>query len=98
MIKYKIKRLQFVKPKWFSTNPCLEIVLPVSQEPVRLTVNMDFASLYNRVEGYQMGELGVITPYEGLGYTRRHRRRGWEEYIAGDFTAPINFIEDEQPF
>lgn len=64
LIKYHIKSLNFIKskPKWlgggeyFSTNPCLEVVLPRSGETVRPTVNLDFASLYGEIRGYSVSE------------------------------------------
>lgn len=108
LIKYHIKTLQFVKPKWFSTNPCVEIVLPQSGETVRLTANFDYASLYDRVmptltgfedvvvygTGGEFNTSGIEPLYQQF-YERRTRGRrpSWRDYV-GDF----NSIEDEQPF
>jgi len=101
LIKYHIKSFNFIKskPKWlgggeyFSTNPCLKIVLPVSQEPVRLTVNMDFASLYgNQMRGYQMGELGVIMSPRGYGKT------SWVSELYGNFNEPFSYNNENDSY
>lgn len=62
MIKQNIKKFKFVEYKWISTNPCLEVVLPTSQEPVRLWV---------RGFGFDNYSGGIEPPYQGF-YERRH--------------------------
>lgn len=70
MIKQNIKKFKFVEYKWMSTNPCLEIVLPTSQESVKLWVRgFDvnnysggieplYHDFYERRDGLYAGELG----------------------------------------
>ena len=70
-MKFHIEPLRFVKKKvWWdlpSTNPCLEIVLPVSQQtvvfspsPTSSGIEPLFERLYSRHSGLNRGELGLI--------------------------------------
>lgn len=91
LVKFHIEPLRFVKKKvWWdlpSTNPCLEIVLPVSQQTARLhvlgvestssCVLPSFERLYSRHSGLNRGELDLIMGRQTISCGYTSHAEGW---------------------
>lgn len=85
LIKYSIKKSKFVEDKPITTNPCLEIYLPDSYEPITLWTTPNWGGLLEYSNGYGTGELSVI-----LGDILEERNRYRRRRTTGDYLYDSN--------